>query len=106
MAKQPSLFDAEPLPPKQAARDVTSDRPPDPPDQEARDFAIDPSNHVVLEASAGTGKTRVLVDRYVRLIANGVDPEHILALTYTRKAAAEMSASSPNYAGRPRRTRR
>ena len=30
------------------------------------DFASDPAQHVVLEASAGTGKTKVLVDRYVR----------------------------------------
>jgi superfamily I DNA/RNA helicase len=45
----------------------------------------------VLEASAGTGKTRVLVDRYVRLIVDaGVDPKNILAITFTRKAAAEM----------------
>jgi ATP-dependent helicase/nuclease subunit A len=61
-----------------------------PPDQAARDFAVDPANDVVLEASAGTGKTRVLVARYVRLIEAGVDPRHILAITFTRKAAAEM----------------
>lgn len=60
------------------------------PDQAARDVASDPSQHVVLEASAGTGKTKVLVDRYVRLIRLGVSPRHILAITFTRKAAAEM----------------
>ena len=60
------------------------------PDQAARNFASDPTQHVVLEASAGTGKTRVLVDRYVRLIRQGVAPRHILAVTFTRKAAAEM----------------
>ena len=73
---QPSLFDLsgnDPLP-----------------DQAARDFASDPAQHVVLEASAGTGKTKVLVDRYVRLIRLGVAPRHILAITFTRKAAAEM----------------
>lgn len=59
-------------------------------DQAARDFASDPAQHVVLEASAGTGKTRVLVDRYVRLIRLGIAPRHILAMTFTRKAAAEM----------------
>ncbi len=61
-----------------------------PPDQAARDFAVDPGEHVVLEASAGTGKTRVLVERYVRLIRDKVPPREILAITFTRKAAAEM----------------
>ena len=46
--------------------------------------------NIVLEASAGTGKTRVLVDRYVNLVRAGVEPRHILAITFTRKAAAEM----------------
>ncbi|HKW01168.1 MAG TPA: UvrD-helicase domain-containing protein [Vicinamibacterales bacterium] len=75
--KQPSLFDASP--------DANA-----PADQAARDFAVDPGHDVVLEASAGTGKTRVLVDRYAALIQAGVDPRHILAITFTRKAAAEM----------------
>jgi len=79
--KQPSLFDA-PVP--------DAPRPDEPPDQAARAFAVDPAHHVVLEASAGTGKTRVLVGRYVRLLSMGVDPRHILAVTFTRKAAAEM----------------
>ena len=78
---QPSLFDLEePAAPTSAP----------PPDQAARDFAVDPAHDVVLEASAGTGKTRVLVDRYVRLLQAGVDPKHVLAITFTRKAAAEM----------------
>ena len=38
----------------------------------ARRLAVDPSRNVALEASAGTGKTRVLVDRYVRLLEVGV----------------------------------
>ena len=59
-------------------------------DATARGAAVDPLRNVVLEASAGTGKTRVLVERYVNLIRAGVDPEHILAITFTRKAAAEM----------------
>jgi ATP-dependent helicase/nuclease subunit A len=59
-------------------------------DGAARAYAVNPAENVVLEASAGTGKTRVLVERYVNLLAAGVDPEHILAITFTRKAAAEM----------------
>jgi ATP-dependent helicase/nuclease subunit A len=59
-------------------------------DSDARRTAIDPTRNVVLEASAGTGKTRVLVERYVNLLRAGVEPDHILAITFTRKAAAEM----------------
>jgi ATP-dependent helicase/nuclease subunit A len=60
------------------------------PDAPARAAAVDPSRNIVLEASAGTGKTRVLVERYVNLLRAGVEPDHILAITFTRKAAAEM----------------
>ena len=59
-------------------------------DAPARLFATDPANNVVLEASAGTGKTTVLVSRYVNLLRAGVDPSNILAITFTRQAAAEM----------------
>ena len=63
---------------------------PDLPDADARRAAVDPAQNVVLEASAGTGKTRVLVERYVNLLRAGIEPDHILAITFTRKAAAEM----------------
>ena len=59
-------------------------------DARSRRLAVDPLRNVALEASAGTGKTRVLVDRYVRLLEAGVAPRNILAITFTRKAAAEM----------------
>ena len=59
-------------------------------DEAARAFAVDPRHNVVLEASAGTGKTSVLVSRYVNLVKAGIEPPNILAMTFTRKAAAEM----------------
>jgi ATP-dependent helicase/nuclease subunit A len=87
---QPSLFDVAP----EAPVPETAAPPPVPPpldaDGEARGFAADPRNNVVLEASAGTGKTSVLVARYLNLLRSGIDPANILAITFTRKAAAEM----------------
>ena len=59
-------------------------------DRRARELASDPTLNVALEASAGTGKTRVLVDRYIHLIEEGASPRHVLAITFTRKAAGEM----------------
>ncbi|HEY7818075.1 MAG TPA: UvrD-helicase domain-containing protein, partial [Vicinamibacteria bacterium] len=59
-------------------------------DAPARAQASDPTLNIALEASAGTGKTRVLVDRYLRLLEEGSAPRHILAITFTRKAAGEM----------------
>jgi ATP-dependent helicase/nuclease subunit A len=79
---QPSLFDAPVT--------ATAPAPAPDPDTRARQFAVDPLNNVVLEASAGTGKTSVLVARYINLLKSGVDPSNILAITFTRKAAAEM----------------
>src|SRR5215213_9089951 len=80
MSDQMSLFGPEPA----VAAAVVDE------DTAARAFAGDPTHNVVLEASAGTGKTSVLVTRYVNLLTRGVDPANILAITFTRKAAAEM----------------
>ncbi len=54
-------------------------------------MASNPENSVWVEASAGTGKTKVLSDRVLRLLLNGVSPSRILCLTYTKAAAVEMS---------------
>ena len=57
--------------------------------------AADPSVSVLLQASAGTGKTRVLVDRMVRLCLAGASARSLLAITFTRKAAAEILDRTP-----------
>jgi len=57
----------------------------------AQATASDPHAHVWLSASAGTGKTQVLAARVFRLLLRGVDPAHILCLTFTKAGAAEMA---------------
>ncbi len=53
--------------------------------------AADPGASAWVSANAGTGKTHVLTMRVLRLMLTGTPPERILALTYTKAAAAEMS---------------
>nr|WP_309502750.1 double-strand break repair helicase AddA [uncultured Roseovarius sp.] len=52
--------------------------------------AARPDRSTWLSANAGSGKTKVLTDRVARLLLDGVDPQHILCLTYTKAAASEM----------------
>ena len=49
-----------------------------------------PAKNLVIQASAGTGKTFQLTNRYLNLLFEGQEPEHILATTFTRKAAGEI----------------
>jgi ATP-dependent helicase/nuclease subunit A len=53
-------------------------------------IACDPRRSVVVEACAGAGKTWMLVSRILRALLDGAQPNEILAITFTRKAAGEM----------------
>src|SRR5215510_16380343 len=53
--------------------------------------AADPTASAWVSANAGTGKTHVLTLRMLRLLLAGTEPARILALTYTKAAAAEMA---------------
>ena len=52
--------------------------------------ASDPKHSVFVSASAGSGKTKILTDRVLRLLLSGVHPAKILCLTFTKVAAFEM----------------
>src|SRR4051794_27756415 len=53
--------------------------------------ASDPASSAFVSANAGSGKTHVLVQRVIRLLLNGVPPERILCITFTKAAAANMA---------------
>jgi len=59
-------------------------------DQSQRDQALDISDSFIVQAPAGSGKTELLTQRYLKLLSIADEPETILAITFTNKAVDEL----------------
>jgi ATP-dependent exoDNAse (exonuclease V) beta subunit len=63
---------------------------PEPPDQFERQRALDPGRSILVQAPAGSGKTALLAERFLRLLCEVDEPGQVVAITFTNAAAAEM----------------
>lgn len=72
-----------------------------PEDSLVRTTVINPKQSFILQAPAGSGKTTLLVERYLNIIAHTHNPEQIIAITFTRKAAHNMLERITNCLANP-----
>ena len=59
-------------------------------DQKQRDKALDLSSSFIVQAPAGSGKTELITQRYLKLLGTADEPENILVMTFTNRAVDEL----------------